>query len=340
MAPGRMYPTVMQSPVDGYHRLATRSSARSCAPSRRVPARRLGASRPRTASSSAARAGPQDSPRVPARTAPCSPRPPPPPRQCADDERHAPAPAHLSDAPVSGTVLRASLRALSTALSSDVDMNSSINASAMFPQLRLTPARAAFARPGPHATAFPDVNALMQPSDSPRPRRPPLRSSLANGLPRCGGLFFTAAPVPPLTGATPETFLPPAPHKPALSRGETRGSQVPGPSSSCVPWSTTPPGAYRPSPISRCGRCCLQASQYLGHPETYFFRGYLPTAHSLACLRFAESVTVSVARLATGRAGSPLAGRVSHPLDDKQGFMKSSHTPILLDQPCLVALVS
>ena len=45
-------------------------------------------------------------------------------------------------------------------------MNSSVNASAMFPQLRLTPARAAFARPGPHATAFPDVNALMQPSDS------------------------------------------------------------------------------------------------------------------------------------------------------------------------------
>ena len=58
------------------------------------------------------------------------------------------------------------LRARSTTLSSDVDMNSSVNASAMFPQLRLTPARAAFARPGPHATAFPDVNALLQPSDS------------------------------------------------------------------------------------------------------------------------------------------------------------------------------
>ena len=130
----------------------------------------------------------------------------------------------------------------------------------------------------------------------------------------------------------------PAPHKPALSRGETRGSQVPGPSSSCVPWSSTPPGAYRPSPISRCGRCCLQASQYLGHPETCFFRGYLPTAHSLACLHFAESVTVPGARLATGRAGSPFAGRVSHPLDDIQGFMGSSHTPFPLDQPRLVAL--
>ena len=119
---------------------------------------------------------------------------------------------------------------------------------------------------------------------------------------------------------------------------DARGSQVPGPSSSCVPWSSTPPGAYRPSPISRCGRCCLQATQCLRHPEACFFRGYLPTAHSLACLRFAESVTVPGARLATGRAGSPFAGRVSHPLDDKQGFMGSSHTPFPLDQPCLVAL--
>ena len=161
----------------------------------------------------------------------------------------------------------------------------------------------------------------------PRPLRPPLRSSLANGLPRCGGLVLHRR-----TGASADRcnagdISTPAPHKPALSRGETRGSQVPGPSSSCVPCSTTPPGAYRPSPISRCGRCCLQARQYLGHPETYFIRGYLPTAHSLACLRFAESVTVSGARLATGRAGSPFAGRVSHPLDDKQGFMGSSYTP-------------
>ena len=172
----------------------------------------------------------------------------------------------------------------------------------------------------------------------PRSLRPPLRSSLANGLPRCGGLVLHRRTGASANRCNAGDISTPAPHKPALSRGETRGSQVPGPSSSCVPWSSTPPGAYRPSPISRCGRCCLQATQYLGHPETYSFRGYLPTAHSLACLRFAESVTVSGARLATGRAGSPFAGRVSHPLDDKQGFMKSSHTPFPLDQPCLVAL--
>ena len=101
-------------------------------------------------------------------------------------------------------------------------MNSSVYASAMFPQLRLTPARAAFARPGPHATAFPDVNALMQPSDSlvPFGRRSGRPSPAA--YPGAEVLFFTAAPVPPLTGATPETFLPRLPTS-RLSPEEKRG---------------------------------------------------------------------------------------------------------------------
>ena len=120
----------------------------------------------------------------------------------------------------------------------------------MFPQLRLTSARAAFARPGPHATAFPGVNAPMQPSDSlvPVGRRSGRPSQ--NGLPRCGGLVLHRR-----TGASADRYnagdtSTPAPHKPALSRGETRVSQVPGPSSSCVPWSTTPPGATTPRPFS------------------------------------------------------------------------------------------
>jgi hypothetical protein len=171
----------------------------------------------------------------------------------------------------------------------------------------------------------------------PRPLRPPLRSSLASGLPRCAGLVLHRR-----TGASADRcnagdISTPAPHKPALSRGETRGSQVPGPSSSCVPCSTTPPGATAPRPLS------VQSLLPSGSLTPWAPGKQIPfvatwlTAHSFAYLRIAESVTVSGARLATGRAGSPLAGRVSHPLDDKQGFMKSSHTPILLDQPCLVA---
>ena len=138
----------------------------------------------------------------------------------------------------------------------------------------------------------------------------------------------------------------PAPHKPALSRGETRDpTPIPG------AWAILfvravvldPAGCDHPSPVLGEVAVAFRRVNTLGTRNrrlrrTCFFRGYLPTAHSLACLRFAESVTVSGARLATGRAGSPFAGRVSHPLDDKQGFMGSSHTPFPLDQPCLVAL--
>src|SRR5688500_68902 len=41
--------------------------------------------------------------------------------------------------------------------------------------------------------------------------------------------------------------------------------------------------------------------------------------------------------LLPARAGSPLAGRDSHPLDNRQSFMKASHPPIPIDPHCLVA---
>ena len=208
----------------------------------------------------------------------------------------------------------------------------------MFPQLRLTPARAAFARPGPHATAFPDVNALMQPSDSlvPFGRRSGRPSPTA--YPGAEVLFFTAAPVPPLTGATPETFLPRLPTS-RLSPEEKRGDPR------CLGHPLRACRAQRPRRVRTAPRpsrgavaVAFRRSNTLGTRKHIRFVAVWLTAHSFAYLRIAESVTVSGARLATGRAGSPLAGRVSHPLDDKQGFMKSLHTPILLDQPCLVAL--
>src|SRR4029077_20373878 len=42
--------------------------------------------------------------------------------------------------------------------------------------------------------------------------------------------------------------------------------------------------------------------------------------------------------LLPARAGSPLAGRDLHPLDDEQSFMETSHPPIPFDQQGLVAL--
>ena len=112
---------------------------------------------------------------------------------------------------------------------------------------------------------------------------------------------------------------------------------MPGPSSSCVPWSKTPPGATAPRPLSvrspsssgvaipwTPGNLLLS---WLLHPRPTRSRAYA----SPSPLPFPAQGSLPA------RAGSPLAGRFSHPLDDRQGFMKSSHTPFLLDQPCLVA---
>ena len=131
---------------------------------------------------------------------------------------------HTKPLIASGTGRRstASCCARSTTLSSDVDMNSSVYASAMFPQLRLSTSTGRLCSAGSARHRVPRRQRSYAALRLPRPRRPPLRSSLASGLPRCGGLFFTAAPVPPQTGATPETFLPRLPIS-RLSPEEKRG---------------------------------------------------------------------------------------------------------------------
>ena len=69
------------------------------------------------------------------------------------------------------------------------------------------------------------------------------------------------------------------------------------------------------------------------------FRGCIPMAHVLACLRINRRVTVAAARLTTDLLGSALVGRDSHPLGNKPNFMKSPHDFLLSDQHCLVAAV-
>ena len=69
------------------------------------------------------------------------------------------------------------------------------------------------------------------------------------------------------------------------------------------------------------------------------FGAACPMAHTFACLRITEAISDAGARLATGRAGSPLAGRDSHPLDDRQHFMEASYPPVPIDPHCLVALI-
>ena len=145
--------------------------------------------------------------------------------------------------------------------------------------------RPCFPNSGSHQHGPPLLGRVRTPPRSPTsallcsPPTPSSPSAAAPVVPRLAAypgaqvLFFTAASVPTPTAAASETLLPRLPFPPAPSRGETRASQVPGPSSSCVPWSATPPGAIRPSPCSRCARCCLQTPRCPRHPECIQFRG-------------------------------------------------------------------
>jgi len=82
-----------------------------------------------------------------------------------------------------------------------------------------------------------------------------------------------------------------------------------------------PAGCALPSPC--CGETAVAFGEInpLGTRDDVIFVAAFPTAHTLARLRIAGRVAASVARLATGWAGSPLAGRGSHPLDDEPNFM-------------------
>ena len=99
-----------------------------------------------------------------------------------------------------------------------------------------------------------------------------------------------------------------------------------------------PAGCAHPSPILGVVTVAFRLPKALGTRKSTFFRGCL--AHGprvrVPTLRRVRYRPRRKARYRPG--GSPVAGRASHPLDDIQGFMGSSHLPIPLDQPCLVAL--
>ncbi len=166
-------------------------------------------------------------------------------------------------------------------------------------------------------------------SGSPRLRPTPMRTPF---LAASGGSASTM---------TSEKGSPDSPWLRILSR-KTRASQVPGPSSSCLPWSKTPPGAYRRSPFDRIATTAF-ASRYfntLGTRNDMTFEATFPRpTRSRAYASPVVSPRPSQGSL-PARAGSPLAGRVSHPLDDIRSLMESSHPPFLFDPPCLVALKS
>ena len=121
------------------------------------------------------------------------------------------------------------------------------------------------------ATAFPDVYAPTQPPTpsspsttapvSPRQRPTSVRRLLLHR--------HTAAPEDLCNAGD---FSTPAPLAPALSRGETRALQVPGPSSSCVPGSSTPSGATAPHPALGALAVASGPSDILGTRNAFISR--------------------------------------------------------------------
>ena len=101
------------------------------------------------------------------------------------------------------------------------------------------------------------------------------------------------------------------------------------------------PRPYFPWEDPRRGRHRLHGKQNARHPEWHSFRGHVPTAHTLACLRFAGPVTDDrrKARYRLGRA-HPWPGGIRTRWTTNRNFMESSHPPIPIDQQGLVALSS
>ena len=100
----------------------------------------------------------------------------------------------------------------------------------------------------------------------------------------------------------------PAPHKPALSRGETRGSQVPGPSSSCVPWSYDPAGCV--PPLAHLSvRSLLPSGEPIPWAPGNIFLSWLPTHGPLARVPTLRRIRYRLRRKARYRPGGLTLGR-------------------------------
>jgi len=94
-----------------------------------------------------------------------------------------------------------------------------------------------------------------------------------------------------------------------------------------VPCSATPPRGIPPRPVAVVSPAAFSVVDRLGFPGSIAFRGWIRTAHLLACLRINRGVTTPTARLATDLRGYALVGRDLHPLDDKPNFRSHRMTP-------------
>ncbi len=159
---------------------------------------------------------------------------------------------------------------------------------------------------------------------------------LAGDLPRCGRCSWPPAGAPQTRRRRRRVTGSPWS---GVCRGETWASQVPGPSSYLRAVVRDPAGYDSSSPILHGEAAfAFRKNSALGTRNGIVFVATYPRpTRSRAYASPAPLPGPSPGSLPV-RAGSPLAGRDSHPLDDERSFTEASHPPILLDQPCLVAL--
>ena len=170
---------------------------------------------------------------------------------------------------------------------------------------KFTPTRAAFARPGPALPRSPTSSLLCSP---PTPCPFGHRSgSPCRGLPRCGRLFCASGADD--TCARHVSCVgdgSPALRHTGMCRGEAGPPRLRGrPLRAChgpTPRRIGPLLAHRTErPLLPSDKC-----RTLGIREAARFRGRSPMAHTFACLRIAEAISGTGARLATGSGGLTL----------------------------------
>ncbi len=178
--------------------------------------------------------------------------------------------------------------------------------------LKLVPTRAAFAGPGRARRHFPGVDATTQPSDSPAPlgrrsgspcARPATARTLllgrtvrASANARRVGDWSSGLRTNARCTAVEKQGSPRLPGRPLHPRRGQRPRRV-----------------RRLLALQGRRRCCLQEWDNPWAPGIAFSLLCNPRLGSLAYLRINGDVATTAAGLATGLAGSPLAGRGSHP---------------------------
>jgi len=183
--------------------------------------------------------------------------------------------------------------------------------------LTVTSTRAAFARLGPGDTLFPNVHARMQPSDS-LPPSAVAPVPLADGLPRCER-FFCAAWADDTCARQRVVRRRRVTGSPQDRDGSRRGEGLPG------AWAVLfvramveHPAGYRPLLAHLTERLLWPSgnSAPWASGKMIGFGAACPMARTFACLRIAEAISGTGARLATGpggltlgRAGFAPAGR-------------------------------